>query len=179
MSKSSQQSEPRFDPRMIRQVRRVVTGHDARGRSTILADGISPHVMPFVGVAGFTVTDLWSNASTPADNSVATAADPCALPIDIKPPAGGSVFRVTQFPPEKTWHQGVPGDDVHPHMHRTQTLDYAIVLAGEVWAVMEEDETLLRAGDVVVQRGTRHAWANRSDAPCTAVFVMIDALALQ
>lgn len=155
-------------------IRRVVTGHDAAGRSVILSDGPSPHVMPFLGIPNFAVTDFWK-ASMPADTGAATASDPCGVPIDIAPPAGGSVFRVTQFPPETAWRQ--PGEDgPHPFMHRTRTLDYAIVLVGEIWVVMEEGESRLAAGDVLVQRGTAHAWANRSDGPCIVAFVMLDAL---
>lgn len=188
MSEPLQRAEPALSPK-VRRIRRVVTGHDAQGRSVILSDEVSPHVMPFMGVPNFAVTDFWKSKSTPVDNSAGTASDPCGLPIDIAPPAGGSVFRVTQFPSEKDWRPAAPetreaaqpgavGDSRHPHMHRTQTLDYAIVLSGEIWVVMDEGETRLCAGDVVVQRGTRHAWANRSDAPSVVVFVMIDALPL-
>jgi len=60
-------------------------------------------------------------------------------------------------------------------MHRTRTLDYAIVLSGEIWAVLDEGEVLLRAGDCLVQRGTNHAWSNRSDVPCTIAFVLVAA----
>jgi hypothetical protein len=172
----------------IRRVRRVVTGLNAQGASVILSDGASPHVTPFMGMANFAVTDFWK-AQTPADNGEATGADLCGGPFEVAPPVGGSVFRVTQFPPEKAWPQ--PGDarvdapmaphaDAgagvrHPHMHRTRTLDYAIVLSGEIWAVMDEGETRLHAGDVLIQRGTNHAWANRSDSPCIVAFVMLDA----
>lgn len=108
-------------------------------------------------------------------------------------PASGSVFRVVQFPPDKDWAANAeamggsvaidetakaahPGGPVrHPHMHRTRSLDYAVVLSGEIWAIMDVGETRLLAGDVLVQRGTNHAWANRSDAPCVIAFVLIDA----
>jgi len=146
--------------------------------------------MPFMGIPNFAVTDLWKSGSTPAKNDTGTASDPCVLPIVIAPPAGGSVFRVTQFPPEKDCHPevvgtgdalrlGAVGNTRHPHMHCTQTLDYAIVVSGEIWVVMDEGETRLSAGDVVIQRGTRHAWANRSEKPCVVAFVMIDALPLE
>jgi hypothetical protein len=190
MKETFQSAEPALGPE-IRRIRRVVTGHDVQGRSVILVDEVSPHVMPFTGVLNFAVTDFWKSGSTPADNGAGTAADPCGLPIDVAPPVGGSVFRVTQFPPEKDWlpataaatredAQSAPSGKMgHPHMHRTQTLDYAIVLSGEIWAVMDEGETRLCAGDVFVQRGTRHAWANRSDAPCVVAFVMVDAMPLR
>ena len=132
---------------------------------------------PFMGIPGFAVIDLWQNTTTPAEISVAS--DPCSLPLKIAPPTGGAVFRTTQFPPEGTWRPdggaAAPGGP-HPHMHATRTLDYAIVLSGEIWLVTDCAETRLRAGDMVVQQGTRHAWANRSDAPCVMAFVMLDAL---
>jgi quercetin dioxygenase-like cupin family protein len=159
----------------IRRFRRIVTGVNGRGQSVILSDGLSPHVMPFMGIPNFAVTDFWK-ASTPAENGEATSNDPCGVPIKIVPPAGGSVFRVTQFPPEKEWMQPAAGAR-HPHMHRTRTLDYAIVLFGEIWVVMDEGETKLVAGDVLIQRGTNHAWANRSESPCIVAFIMLDALA--
>jgi Cupin domain len=173
----------------VRSIRRLITGHDARGRSVILSDDASPHAMPFMGMPDFAVTDLWKSGSTPAENGTGTASDPCGLPIVVAPSAGASVFRVTQFPPEREWHPevtgtndalrlGTAGNSRHPHMHRTQTLDYAIVVSGEIWIVMDDGETRPFAGDVVIQRGTRHAWANRSDRPCVVAFVMIDALPL-
>jgi Cupin domain len=188
VSEQLQRSEPMLGPQG-RRIRRVVTGHDVRGRSIILSNDASPHVMTFMNLPNFAVTDLWRNGSMPADNGIGTTSDPCGLPIDVAPPAAGSVFRVTQFPPEKEWRpaatesrnppqSGAFHNEHHPHMHRTQTLDNPIVLSGEIWAVMDEGETKLCAGDTVVQRGTRHAWANRSDAPCVMAFVTIDALPL-
>ena len=188
MNTSVQSSKMVLAPE-IRRFRRVVTGLNASGQSVILSDAPSPHIMPFMGMPNFAVTDFWK-AQTPADNGEATSDDPCGMPIEIAPPMGGSVFRVTQFPPEKEWIQ--PGDALespeptpqvrvdanarHPHMHRTRTLDYAIVLSGEIWAVMDKGETKLVAGDVLIQRGTNHAWANRSENPCIVAFVMLDAL---
>jgi hypothetical protein len=187
MNASVETSETILAPE-IRRLRRVVTGHNSQGASVILSDDVSGHVTPFMSMANFAVTDFW-RAQTPADNSEATRGDPCGAPFEVAPPVGGSVFRVTQFPPEKDWLQ--PGDaaadapsaprgDVdaggrHPHMHRTRTLDYAVVLSGEIWAVMDVGEARLVAGDVLIQRGTNHAWANRSDSPCIVAFVMLDA----
>jgi hypothetical protein len=180
----------------IRRFRVVVTGHDAQERSVILADRPSPHVMTIMDQPNFAVSDLWKTFATPADNSAAAAADPCSVPIQVQPPAGGSAFRVVQFPPDKDWAAKaaamggvVPVDETaksatkggevrHAHMHRTRSIDYAIVLSGEIWAVMDVGETKLVAGDVLVQRGTNHAWANRSDAPCIIAFVLIDAMPL-
>jgi hypothetical protein len=142
----------------------------------------------------FAVTDFWKTVSTPADNAGNTEQDPCKLPIQVAPPQGGSVFRVVQFPPDKDWaaKAAAMGGSVaidetaksaskggpvrHAHMHRTRSIDYAIILSGEIWAVMDVGETKLVAGDVLIQRGTNHAWANRSDGPCVVAFVLIDAV---
>jgi naringenin degradation protein FdeH len=177
----------------IKGFRRIVTGHDTQGGSAVLSDEVSPHVMPIMGQPNFAVTDFWKTASTPADNGVATDKDPCSVPTQVAPPDGGSVFRVVQFPPDKDWaaKAAAMGGSVaidetakaantggpirHAHMHRTRSIDYAIVLSGEIWAVMDNGETKMTAGDVLIQRGTNHAWANRSNAPCVVAFVLIDA----
>ena len=177
----------------IKPFRRVVTGHDAQGQSIITSDAVTPHVMPIMDQPNFAVTDFWKTFATPADNGAATAGDPCALPIQVAPPVSGSVFRVVQFPPDKEWaaKAAAMGGSVaidetakaaptggpvrHAHMHRTRSIDYAIVLSGEIWAVMDDGETKMTAGDVLIQRGTNHAWANRSNAPCVVAFVLIDA----
>jgi hypothetical protein len=177
----------------IKAFRRVVTGHDGQGHSIIVSDATSPHVMPIMDLPNFAVTDFWKTFATPADNGAATVNDPCATPIQVAPPASGSVFRVVQFPPDKDWAAkaaamggSVPIDETaksatkggevrHAHMHRTRSLDYAIVLSGEIWAIMDVGEIRLVAGNVLVQRGTNHAWANRSNAPCVIAFVLIDA----
>jgi mannose-6-phosphate isomerase-like protein (cupin superfamily) len=181
----------------IRPFRRIVTGHDATGRSIIISDATSPHVMPIMDQPNFAVTDFWKIASTPADNTGRTESDPCGLPIQVAPPTGDSVFRVVQFPLDKDWAAkaeamggSVPIDETaqsaskggpvrHAHMHRTSSIDYAIVLSGEIWAVMDVGETRLTAGDVLIQRGTNHAWANRSNTPCIVAFVLIDAQPLE
>jgi hypothetical protein len=181
----------------IKRFRRIVTGHDGEGRSIILSDDASPHVMPIMEQPNFAVTDFWKTFAAPADNGVATERDPCATPIQVAPPSSGSVFRVVQFPPDRDWAAkaaamggSVPidataksaskgGEVRHAHMHRTRSIDYAIVLSGEIWAVMDVGETKMVAGDVLVQRGTNHAWANRSNAPCIIAFVLIDAQPLE
>ncbi|MGA7451093.1 MAG: cupin domain-containing protein [Rhodoplanes sp.] len=175
----------------IRPIRRIVTGHDSQGHSTIVMDGPSPHVMTMAGCETFGVTDLWKTRSAPADNS--KEGDTCGSPITLAPPPIGSVFRIVQFPPDEAylgkWNReeafasmGESGAKAvsapstrHEGMHQTDSTDYAIVLDGEIWAVLDATETLLRAGDVLVQRGTNHAWSNRSKAPCLVAFVLIDA----
>ncbi len=192
MSEANQVTAVKPGPE-IKRFRRIVTGHDARGRSLILSDDMSPHVMPIMNQPNFAVTDFWKAASTPADNGAGTSDDPCGLPIQVAPPENGSVFRVVQFPPDKDWAAkaaamggsiaidetakaaNTGGPVRHAHMHRTRSIDYAIVLSGEIWAVMDEGETKMTVGDVLIQRGTNHAWANRSSAPCVVAFVLIDA----
>jgi naringenin degradation protein FdeH len=181
----------------IRRFRRIVTGHNGEGQSVILTDATSPHIMPIMDQPNFAVTDFWKTAATPADNGPAAAQDPCGLPIQVAPPANGSVFRVVQFPPDQDWAAkaaamggSVAIDDTakaadtagpvrHAHMHRTRSIDYAIVLSGEIWAVMDVGETKLVSGDMLIQRGTNHAWANRSNEPCVVAFVLIDAQPLE
>jgi hypothetical protein len=149
----------------IRCFRRVVTGHDANGQSIIILDAASPHIMPIMDQPNFAVTDFWKTVSTPADNGGNTEQDPCKLPIQVAPPQGGSVFRVVQFPPDKDWaaKAAAMGGSVaidetaksaskggpvrHAHMHRTRSIDYAIVLSGEIWAVMDVIEDTIMKRD--------------------------------
>lgn len=177
--------------RNVRPIRRIVTGHDKKGRSIIVSDAPSPHVMNIRGVPNLGVTDLWRTSQTPAKNDGPT--DTCTAPITLAPPNLGSVLRVVEFPPDKdyigTWKRdegfaslGESGAEAlahnaerHEMMHCTQSIDYAIVLSGEIWAVLDEDEVLMKSGDVLVQRGTNHAWSNRTTEQCLVAFVLIDA----
>lgn len=181
----------------LRKVRRVVTGHDAKGRSIIVSDASSHHVMTLQGIPTFGVTEIWKTDSTPADNR--SAKDPCKVPAQLAPPKSGTVIRVVEFPPDKLWIKSADRDQAfaslgssgaqalahdasasrHPMMHRTQTIDYAIVLAGEIWALMDTGETKMKAGEILIQRGTNHAWSNRSNKPCLVAFVLIDAKPLK
>ena len=173
---------------MVRKIRRIVTGHDARGKSIFVSDGPSPHVLTIGGRPDFALTNLWVTDSTPARNT--GSADAAARPVVLEPPANRTIFRVVEFPPEKTGgafdrkaafaamgadHALDPDAGRHPGMHKTDTVDYAIVLSGEIWALMDEGETLMTAGDCLVQRGTNHAWANRSDTPCLVAFILVNA----
>lgn len=175
----------------IRPVRRIVTGHNPKGRSVIVSDALSPHAMALAGVSNFGVTDIWKTAGAPANNE--GNGDACTGKIALAPPASGTVFRVVQFPPDKDYvgkwkpdaafaSLGDSGAEAihenaerHEAMHSTNSVDYAFVLEGEIWAVLDEDEVLMKAGDVLVQRGTSHAWSNRSDYPSMVGFVLVDA----
>jgi naringenin degradation protein FdeH len=173
---------------MLKPIRRVVTGHNAQGKSVIVTDGPSPHILTIPGVPTFGMTNLWVTDGTPADNT--GAGDAAARPVVLEPPASGTIFRVVEFPPDHTLagfdrttafesmgagHAMDRDASRHPGMHKTATVDYAIVLSGEIWALLDEGETLLRAGDVLVQRGTNHAWSNRSAGPCLVAFILVAA----
>src|SRR5579872_1815916 len=164
---------------MAGSVRRVVTGHDPTGRSIFILDGATPHV--FSRSKGSAIVhELWETACTPADNRGST--DAIARGHRLAPPKNGSVFRVIEYPPDTerlaaiAAEHALPDDGSgraaasdrnhprHPGFHRTDTIDYAIVLAGEIYAMMDKGEVLLKAGDVLIQRGTNHAWSNRTSS---------------
>ncbi|MBU6529600.1 cupin domain-containing protein [Streptomyces mayonensis] len=157
-----------------RKVRRLVTGVNADGRSTIVDDSV---VRGKVGHATptYVATDVWRTESSPADNT-SPYADPVAgdEARSVGPSKNGSVFRILELPPDQEWRFDTDGKEVKPlAFHTTESIDYAIVLNGEIWAVLDETEVRMTAGDVLVQRGTAHAWANRSQEPCVLAFVLI------
>ncbi len=145
-------------------IRRVVTGHDAAGRSVSLMDGAAPNVY-CRSPGSAVVTELWETRTTPADNR--GHAEVTDHPFRLRPPRHGSVFRIIEYPPDKERlaaleAQRVGADDGsghgaafdhgsprHPGFHKTASVDYAIVLAGEIYALMDEGEVLLRAGEPV------------------------------
>lgn len=141
--------------------RRIVTGHDASGRSVIISDGPSPKTTD-IGTAAF--HEIWVTAQMPVPIS-ATEPEPTDIPIRVPPPGQGVVIRYTDQAP-----------GAESPMHRTETLDVGIVLEGETWLLLDDgSETRVGPGDAVVQRGTNHAWANRSDRPVRMMFILIDA----
>jgi quercetin dioxygenase-like cupin family protein len=140
--------------------RRVVTGHDQDGVSVFLQDGPPPVVRTAPDGAFF--YEIWGTDATPAPVSAAEP-DPTERSLTVPPAPGGTKIRINEFPP------GV----VSP-THRTQSVDYGIVLDGEVVLVLDDSEAVLRAGDVVVQRGTSHRWENRTERAARMAFVLID-----
>jgi len=178
---------------MPRQFRRIVTGHDEGGKAVVLSDGPAPFVHVNAINPEWYSTDIWRTAETPA-RIVAAAPEPAHAPRRQMPDKGGTVLRINHFPPESaTVRQMDPeasrrvfaalGNENaatfgrggrHPLMHRTATIDYAIVLSGEITMVLDDVDVELKTGDVVVQCGTNHAWSNRSNAPCVVAFVLID-----
>ncbi len=174
---------------MPKPIRRVVTGHNAQGRSYFQEDGPSPAELTVPGRPGYRVTNLW-RTQAPADFNTP---DDIADHRGVMPPPGGTVLRIIDWPgdaPRSPEEQrklldatfaalypdaGRRPDDFDPSMHVTATVDYALVMEGEIVALMEDGETTLRAGDVLIQRGTNHGWVNRSGKPARVAFVLIDA----
>ena len=177
---------------MASQVRRIVTGHDAEGRSIVLDDG-SARSVP-LGEDGMVFHEIWHTREMPVPID-GTSVAPDEAGVLLLPPKHGTRLRFLDFPPERedappvTPEQahaafaaiGAPDAAMHhgegsphPFMHRTETLDYGIVLEGEITLILDGGETLLKAGDVAVQRGTSHAWANRSGKMARMAFILID-----
>jgi naringenin degradation protein FdeH len=173
---------------MAKAVRRVVTGHDANGKAIVLMDGAAPNQK--LRNAGIVSTLMWATDETPAD--ISGAKDRADREMGVPPPPAGSVLRVVDFPPvtadatakldQAALHRemGLSGHATgagtrHPFTHRTRSIDYAIVLEGEIDMLLDDSEVHLKAGDILVQQGTNHAWVNNSKANCRIAFVLIDA----
>ena len=173
---------------MPKPIRRVVTGHNAAGRSVFIMDAPAPHVYRR-SPGSAVVTELWETRRMPADNGGNAEATDHAF--RLPPPKNGTVFRVIEYPSDRQrlaaleWERASADDGsghsaafdrgAPPGFHKTNSVDYAIVLSGEIYALMDEGEVLLNAGDVLVQRGTNHAWSNRADESAHVAFVLIDA----
>jgi hypothetical protein len=176
---------------MIWRVRRVLTGHDAEGKSMFLADGLAPNIKEMASMPGLALTDLWETKGAPARND--GGADNADRPVRLEPPRNGTILRIVEFPPDSQWRNRADArtafdsigaghaPDRHsadPMMHKTATVDYIIVLRGEIHAIMDKGETLLRAGDILVQRGTNHSWSVRGSEPCIIAAVLVNAAPL-
>jgi naringenin degradation protein FdeH len=170
---------------MPRSVRRVVTGHDAAGKAVVLRDGDAPNakLRQATGLASILV---WVTDECPAD--VSGSADRADREIGVAPPPRGSIFRVVDFPPASAAPKvdnaamlremglgGGQGGARHALMHRTKSIDYAVVISGEIDMLLDDTEVHLKAGDVLVQQGTIHAWVNRGAETCRVAFVLIGA----
>ena len=173
---------------MVEKIRRVVTGHDGEGRSVFVADGAAGAVKEMDSMPGLALTDLWRTGGAPADNS--GNEDAADGPVVLEPAAGGTVFRIVEFPPDSAWRDRADAHDAFdsigaahaqdaasddPMMHKTSTVDYLIVIKGEIWAILETGEVCLKPGDTMIQRGTNHSWSVRGDEPCLLAAILVDA----
>jgi quercetin dioxygenase-like cupin family protein len=140
--------------------RRIVTGHDDAGRSVFTSDGPVPAVWGPPGTSQF--VEIYATTAAPAPIA-ATEPEPTDAPLIVAPPPQGTVFRINVMAPGMV-----------ATMHRTESVDFAMVLEGEVVLVLDEGETVMRPGDTVVQRGTSHGWENRGDVTCRMLFVLVD-----
>lgn len=173
--------------------RRIVTGHDEKGRAIIQSDSAPDRVKTLAGPGAPTFYEIWNTRETPVRIDRA-GVEPAEGGIVLTPPKGGTRIRVLDIPPETTETANLDaakarahfaeisaenastntGSARHPHMHRTETIDYGIVLEGEITLLVDVGEVTVRAGDIVVQRGTNHGWANRSSKNCRIAFILID-----
>lgn len=168
-------------------IRRIVTGHDSAGRSVVSHVGPPPHEFT-LDVVNVEFHELWNTQQMPVP--LCNGPEPVGDAAVLAPPANGTRLRIIDIPPDTPELLARGGDamrDVfdaigdgaastatrHPAMHRTESIDYGIVLDGEMTLLLDEEEIDVRVGDVVIQRGTNHAWANRSGAVCRILFVLI------
>jgi uncharacterized cupin superfamily protein len=178
-------------PPNVKPQRRIVTIDREGGRSSLVADGPSPDVRTDPARPGFALQRMWVVDGAPARIVFETL----HLPHVLEPPPSGSVLNVVTFPPDSAWQGGVgaaevaawfesvgsPGassyaaDAPHPYMQRTRTVDFCIVLEGELVLVLDTEEVAVNTGDIVVQRGTNHAWSNRSETPAVVAIASHDA----
>ncbi|HEY5608375.1 MAG TPA: cupin domain-containing protein [Alphaproteobacteria bacterium] len=171
-------------------VRRVVTGHDKDGNAIIVMDGAAPNVR-VRKESGVVSTVMWREFATPAVLDDRGGVKDLSLgEVALSAPVNGSVFRIVEFAPEP---EGVSAADAerlareigaapqagrtlrHPSIHRTDSIDYVVILDGEMDMLVDEGEVHVKAGEVIIQRGTNHAWVNRSGKPCRIAIVLIDA----
>jgi hypothetical protein len=176
----------------MREPIRVVTAHSEDGNATVGIVGRPPIVQELAAVSGTVFYEMWNTATTPA--VIDNGADVTLKPLQLRPVAHGSVFRIVDIPPDSSQLLKQDSDKTrsafaqigdaaaatgsvdakHPLMHRTETVDYGIVIEGQITLILDSDEVTLNSGDVVIQRGTNHAWANRSGVMARMAFVLLD-----
>jgi hypothetical protein len=180
--------EPQEENVEFKPVRRLVIGHDAQGKAVALFDGALMPKQRSPGGNG--VTNLWVTGEFPVE--LTGAADKAAAHVGVPPPPNGTVFRIVDFPPASAGaaapHVGhdkvliamgidpaTQGYARHQNSHRTRSIDYVIVLDGEIDMLMDDSEIHMKAGDVLIQQATNHAWVNHGDKTCRIAFVLMDA----
>jgi mannose-6-phosphate isomerase-like protein (cupin superfamily) len=174
-------------------IRRVVTGHDKDGKAVVISDGAVPSVHSNPLRPGHISSDVWRTSAAPVPIT-REEPDPTTGPRRLHPGPRGTVFRISEVGPETDAIRNLTPEKAreifkavgnegastfgrgghHPLMHRTETVDYAVVLDGEIYLVLDDTEMKLTTGDVVIQRGTNHAWSNRSGKPVRMLYVLID-----
>ena len=172
-------------------IHRVVTGHDAHGRAIISSNGPLPTVVELAAVKGTVFHEVWSTSGSPV--IIDNGPDPTLGALKLPPPALGTRIRFVDIPPDtqeflahgaermgeafaQIGDRGastVNANSPHPLMHRTESVDYAVVVEGEIVLVLDDSEVALKPGSVVIQRGTNHAWANRSAGVCRMLFMLV------
>jgi len=177
---------------MRKKIRRVVTGHDRAGQSVIVADGSAPRVVTLKHLNGASLTAVW--ATDNGMTGLPGSDDPTSAMTSFVPGHGGTRFHITVFPPEKArarrtdrrvvaaeLRAKLPGlgdsmEPDHPGMHTTDTVDYDIIMSGELWLELDKgQEVHLKPGDIVIQNGTRHAWRNKGKTTCVMYSVLVGA----
>lgn len=174
-------------------IHRVVTGHDAQGKSVIISNGPLPTVRDIDAVPGMVFHEVWETCGTPP--LVGNGDDPAKAALEHQPRKNGNIIRFVDFPPDESYladgnaearmkqlfnEVNAPAqltgkaDSPHPMMHRSEAIDYGILIEGELTLILDDSEVLLTPGSVVVQRGTNHAWANRSGRQCRMLYVQIN-----
>jgi|TARA_B110000196_G_scaffold319092_1_gene336091 mannose-6-phosphate isomerase-like protein (cupin superfamily) len=173
---------------MSKPTRRIVTGHDKAGKGIIISDSHAKNIMKKSSRPGVSLTNIWQTNEFPNKPSNSKDAD---REFIMFPESKGTVLRVSEFEPEEDGKQAIDGksyfadlgvgetsivSDRHPFMHRSETIDYAIVLEGEITLLLDDNEVDLKAGDIVVQQGTSHAWVNKGDKICRVAFILMGAI---
>jgi len=151
-------------------MKRVVTGRDEQGRPIVLFEGEPPTVMDFGPIV---TTELWVTDSTPPDTE--GREDTSTRPWALEPPPCGAAFRVVTFMPESAATTPAAGEPDFLEEHATETVDFVVVLSGELTLILGDREITLHPGDSVVQRGTPHDWSNRGRDPCVVAGVLLSA----
>ncbi|MEN9715119.1 MAG: hypothetical protein RJA35_586 [Actinomycetota bacterium] len=148
--------------------RRVVTGHDANGKSIILSDNLVPVVrsLPAEGVGFY---EIWNTDAMPAPVAAVEPSEPTQRTLSVPPAPNGTKIRINEFFPGF-----LKQNNLQSPIHRTESIDYGIVLEGEIVLALDDSEVTCKAGDIIIQRGTNHAWANRSDKVCRVAFILVD-----
>lgn len=172
-------------------IRRILTGHAPDGRAIVTEAAAPPETFELPSLPGTFFFEIWKCASVPIP--VDNGADPTAGPRKMSPTPGGVAVRVVQIPVETAGAALTPeqiaahfreagspeaatlqASAPHPFMHRTESVDFGILIDGELTLILDDSEVLLHPGDIVVQRGTNHAWSNRGTKPCRIAFVLVD-----